>query len=166
MNFGKKEIILSAVVAVLLVVAAVAMFRRPANNENFPEGTWWICTKADCKHTFNLSIKEIGKHHQEHYGEPIPCPKCKSPAVRADKCPHCGNVFAAERNLLKCPKCGKDLTAPPPSSRRPPVPLLDDPDAAVRLDDQRRRPVDVELLHTVLHGPPRIDDLERHPGDG
>ncbi len=98
------------------VVAAVILFRPTNennnygdNNANFPEGTLWLCGDAACGHSFNLTMKELGQHHEKHYGEPVPCAKCNKPAARANLCPHCKQVSVQERGGGACPKCGKAI---------------------------------------------------------
>ena len=115
MKFAKKEAILAAVVVALCGLAVFVWSRQSATSQNFPEGTWWVCTNKDCKHEFNLSVKQLSEHHKAHYGEPIPCPKCKSRAIRADKCLHCGKIFVARLDDIKCPHCGKE-NVPSPSA--------------------------------------------------
>jgi hypothetical protein len=110
MKLKPREITLLAVVVLLCGAAVFAIFRRgPAEEQNFPGGTWWMCTNDGCKNEFNLSIEQIAEHHEKHYGEPITCPKCKSKAVRASKCPSCGKVSVQRLDVLKCPHCGKQL---------------------------------------------------------
>jgi hypothetical protein len=165
MDANRKPLAIGiGVVGLLALVLAFWFTRGGENNANAPEGTYWICSNPQCKNEFNLSIADVSDHHRKHYGEPITCPKCGQRAIPADKCPHCKQLFPAGRGLAKCPKCGKDLTAPPPASSR--GSSGDQRDAAVRLDDQRRRSGDVELLHAEPHGPPRIHDVNRHPADG
>ena len=111
MNFGKKEVILSAVI--LALIAGILFFwnRKGANNEDFPEGTQWVCSDQACATGFTLTVKALSDHHAKHFGEPVPCPKCKKPAVRAQKCAHCGKIYVLPRNENKCPQCGKLNTA-------------------------------------------------------
>lgn len=108
MNFGKKEAILSAVVLAVIVGTLFLWNRKSANNEDFPEGTQWVCTDQACATHFALTIRELAQHHEKHYGEPVPCPKCKKPAVRALKCEQCKTVYVMKRGDFKCPKCGKE----------------------------------------------------------
>jgi len=115
MKFGKKEAILAAVVVALCGLAVFMNLRKSPADQNFPEGTWWICTNKDCKHEFNLTIQQVSDHHKSNYGQPIPCPKCKSRALRGDKCLHCGKPFMARMTDIKCPHCGKENVTPPPT---------------------------------------------------
>jgi hypothetical protein len=44
----------------------------------------------------------------------VKCPKCGTPAIRAEKCQNCGKVFPMPRDAEhRCPFCGKPNTAPP-----------------------------------------------------
>ena len=99
---------------VVLVAVLVWMLYSPANNANFPNGTEWVCQNPTCKNGFNLSINQLAQYNAEHRGEPIKCPKCGSPAVRAEKCVNCGKYFpAAPGSDHRCPFCGKINTPPP-----------------------------------------------------
>jgi hypothetical protein len=108
----RKTLAIAVAAVGLLALAGVYWLTRTGgNNPNAPEGTHWICANDQCKNQFNLSVADLADHHRKHYGEPVPCPKCKKPATRADKCPHCNQLFPMGRSVTKCPKCGKDLTA-------------------------------------------------------
>ena len=107
MKLNRKEWLLLGVVVLLCAVAAFAIFRRPAADQNFPDGTWWVCTNDGCKNEFNLSIGELADHHKQHYGEPVKCPKCKAEALQARKCTACGKVAVQRLGTAKCPACGK-----------------------------------------------------------
>jgi len=107
---GGKGLAVAVVVGVLLVgMIAWASFRRPSNNANFPEGTWWLCKNG---HSFTMTIKQLGEWNKAHYGQSPQCPTCKAEAERAEKCPHCGTVSPAQRNSTTCPKCGQPLARP------------------------------------------------------
>ena len=56
-----------------------------------------------------IRAQELADHHKAHYGEPVPCPKCKQPAVRAAKCAKCGKVFVLDRGSV-CPACNTPAT--------------------------------------------------------
>lgn len=99
-----------------LIIAGVALvaftslvayftFRTDPSASAAPEGTWWLCSNPSCGNTFNLSLSELAQHHKAHFGEPVPCPKCKQPAIRSAKCSKCGKVFPLDRNGA-CPACG------------------------------------------------------------
>jgi hypothetical protein len=110
----QQKLVYGAVIVVAVgVVLAVAALRRPANNANFPEGTDWLCLNADCKNHFKLTMKELGEHHKQHYGQPVKCPKCGQRADRADHCKSCSKVFVQMRGMTYCPYCQKPLYAPP-----------------------------------------------------
>jgi hypothetical protein len=112
MNLGQRQIAIAAGALIVIVVAVFWWFRTPANTPNAPEGTWRVCTNKTCGHTFNMSIKEISEHHEKHYGEPIPCPKCKSESMPAMKCKSCQKVSAMQRGQTKCPACGAAIAPP------------------------------------------------------
>lgn len=106
----KQQWLIAGVVgAVVLIAVGGWMLYRPANNENFPEGVQYLCVNPACKTAFTMTVHEVGEHHRLHYGEPIPCPKCKQPALRATKCPSCGKVFPQSRGESVCPFCQKPL---------------------------------------------------------
>lgn len=112
----KDKLILGGVVvgAVGLVLTVWWNWRSP-NNDNFPEGVDYICLNQSCAHTWNLSMKELGEHHEAHYGQPVPCPKCgESKTFRAEKCPHCGKVIQMQRGGGNCPHCKASLAPGPP----------------------------------------------------
>jgi hypothetical protein len=98
---------LAVLVLGVLGIAALLYFtlRSPENNENFPEGTWWVCTNKSTPHEFTLSMKELGAWHKDHYGEAVKCPTCGQAALRASKCKNCGAVSAWTRESTVCPKC-------------------------------------------------------------
>lgn len=100
--------------ALLIAAAAVTLLawnRRPANNDNFPDGTFWICTDPKCKAEFALTIKELGAHHEKHYGQPPTCPKCNgNKTIRAERCPNCMKFYPMIQDLaLICPHCKKPV---------------------------------------------------------
>ena len=93
--------------AVLVIgILFVAWKYHPANNADFPNGTWWICENPACKNEFSMTTTQISDWHVKHYGEPMPCPKCgEHHIIRAFKCQKCSTVFPAEGARV-CPKCG------------------------------------------------------------
>jgi hypothetical protein len=113
---NRQRIIL--LTAALLVVAAVALAAwrwRPANNDNFPDGTFWICRNPQCHAEFVLSMKQLGEHHRQHYGQPVPCPQCgKTDTTRAERCPNCKKFYPMQRDLLPCPHCQHKPAPPQP----------------------------------------------------
>jgi rRNA maturation protein Nop10 len=114
MTQRQKQISMGAIAAVVIIAGVVYWFYRPANNANMPRGTWWICSNNSCKTEFSLSMSQLSDHHEKHYGQPVPCPKCGSAAVKADKCPSCGKVFVMQRDSTKCPACGKSTEVATP----------------------------------------------------
>jgi DNA-directed RNA polymerase subunit RPC12/RpoP len=108
-----KNVIKGLVVGgiVLIAVLGWALY-QPSNNANFPDGTDWLCTNAQCKTAFNLSIEQLSDYSKDHAGEPIKCPKCGTASVRAEKCVHCGKVFPMSNAGHRCPFCGKDNAVP------------------------------------------------------
>ena len=112
-----KNLVKGIVIASVVLVALLGWWLySPSNNANFPGGTDWLCQNPSCKTAFNLSMKQLGQYSKEHAGEPIKCPKCGTPAIRAEKCTHCGKYFPMARDALhRCPYCGKD-NAPPPAA--------------------------------------------------
>ena len=110
---SRNLIIAVAVLVVFTGLVAYFTFRTDPTTSAAPEGTWWLCTNQSCGNTFNLSLKELADHHKAHYGEPVPCPKCKQSTVRAAKCAKCGKVFVLDRGAL-CPACNTPATLAPP----------------------------------------------------
>src|SRR5438105_4059765 len=94
MSSGKGIAVAVGLAVVLLGVVVWATVRRPANNANFPDGTYWVCKNG---HQFTLTVKQLGEWNKAHYGQSPHCPTCDAPAERAEKCPHCGAVFPAQR---------------------------------------------------------------------
>src|SRR5215471_13009636 len=127
MNSRQKQISAGVIVAVVVATGVGAWMWRPANNDNFPDGTYWICSEPTCKTEFSLTMTQLSDHHEKHYGQPVPCPKCGKPAIRADKCKHCGRIYPMDRNSVVCPFCGKPNFQPagdpaalaPPSGSNP-----------------------------------------------
>ena len=110
---SRRTVIIVSASVVAIVVAAWLGLRRPANNANFPEGTYWMCSNQGCGHEFNLTMKQLGEHHRTNYGQPVSCPNCKQPAVRAQRCPHCGKIYPMQRQATPCPSCKQMPTAAP-----------------------------------------------------
>jgi hypothetical protein len=97
---------------VIIVVATAALvgvlwnLRGSENTPEQPEGTHWLCGNTSCKHEFGLSIAQLGEHHQKHYNQPVPCPKCgQGQTVRATKCPTCSRLYPQVRGGSPCPYC-------------------------------------------------------------
>jgi hypothetical protein len=111
-----KKLVQGIVIGVVVLVAVLGWaLHRPSNNANFPEGTDWLCLNPKCGTAFNLSMKQLGEYSAAHRGEPIKCPKCGTPAIRAEKCQHCGKYFPERDSHGRCPFCGK-VNQPPPET--------------------------------------------------
>ena len=105
----KKLIYAGSIAAVVLAAVVVWSTLGGENNTNFPEGTDWLCTNKGCATHFKMTIAELGEHHKQNYGKPVPCPECKQVAQRASVCGECKTVFIQVRGLPFCPKCKKPL---------------------------------------------------------
>ena len=110
---NSRQVILGGAAVVVLVVAGVLAVRAwndtAAESEDFPEGTFWVCTNPDCGAEFVKTIDELGAFYKEHRGAPIPCPKCgKTRTVRAIRCPQCKRFYPRTgrgREGPGCPYC-------------------------------------------------------------
>ena len=104
-----KKLVYGFVTASVLLAAVVAWWQLGSpNNENFPDGTDWLCSDPKCATTFKMTMKELGAHNKKNFGQPVPCPKCNKQAVRSTKCNHCGKWHPQPHEGYKCPFCGKD----------------------------------------------------------
>jgi hypothetical protein len=111
----KDKLIYAVIVIVAVGLAAVGwMMWSPANNENFPEGTDWVCLEKNCGQHFKLTMSELGDHYKKNYGQRPKCPKCGKEAFRAEKCGHCGKVYPQSRGVQVCPYCKKEQVVTPP----------------------------------------------------
>jgi hypothetical protein len=104
-------------IALALVAIAVGSLllwhhaREQRANEDFPEGTFWLC--AHCGRGFTRSVDELAAWYGAHSGPP-PCPACgRNHTVRAYRCPapDCHAYFTnallvAGRSV--CPKCRRE----------------------------------------------------------
>jgi hypothetical protein len=113
----RNEKLTSGAVAVVVIAAVLygAWRWRPANNEDLPDGTFWICQNPDCKNEFGLTVRDFGKFQEKHYGELPPCPKCsKQITVGAYKCQNCKRLIekAGRGGGLACPYCKKPISSP------------------------------------------------------
>ncbi|MGE5610308.1 MAG: hypothetical protein ACM359_13725 [Bacillota bacterium] len=97
--------------AALILVTGLGVWRwRPENNDNFPDGTFWMCLNPQCKAEFVLTMKQLGEHHEKHYGQPIPCPKCQgTQTIRAGRCTSCKKFYPLTPGLQVCPHCKKPV---------------------------------------------------------
>ena len=96
------------IASVSILYAYTTVNKYGDNNANFSEGTDWMCGVAECAHTFNLTMAELGEHHKNNYGKPIACPRCDTaPAMRVDRCPVCKNYFPQQREAFRCPHCAE-----------------------------------------------------------
>jgi hypothetical protein len=109
----KQHLVYASVVVVVVAAVLVMAMRRGPNNENFPEGTDWLCLDPTCNTHFRLTMKELGEHYKQHYGKRPLCPKCGKEAVRAEVCGHCGKVYPQARGVQICPYCRKEQVAKP-----------------------------------------------------
>jgi len=113
-----QQLLVVLVLATAVVLGATAAWKTlypyGDNSANFPEGVFYIC--QDCGEQLVLTLKQLGEHHEKHYGQPVPCPKCESKkTVRAERCPHCGHMFPMTRlggKGLDCPRCKKQIHPP------------------------------------------------------
>jgi hypothetical protein len=107
--------------SIVVIAIALMLWFRPFsgeagghgdNNANLPDGAWYICGDAACRHEWNMSIKELNAHYEATYGQARtqpPCPKCgKTDSVRADQCKSCGKVSLANQGL-NCPICKQPM---------------------------------------------------------
>ncbi len=105
---------LALLAAVILGGAAIWITLNPHgdNSANFPDGLFYVCQRESCGEEFVLTVREFGRHHEEHWGEPVPCPTCGSTkTVRAERCGHCGRMFPMVRMKGKviCRYCSKTV---------------------------------------------------------
>jgi hypothetical protein len=113
MTSRQKQISAAVIIAAAAIAAYAGWNWRAKNDPNFPDGAFYICANPACKHEFGMTMKQVGEHHEKHWGDPIPCPKCKeSRTIRAERCPHCGKIYPKPRDVMPCPSCGK--MKPPP----------------------------------------------------
>ena len=115
-----KELLFIVVVLAAAATLGVMAFWKTLNpygdnSPNFPDGIFYVC--EGCGEEFVLTVEELGLHHQEHWGEPVPCPKCSGTKTpRAERCPHCRRMFPVVKMRGKpviCPYCKKTVRRPP-----------------------------------------------------
>ncbi|KPK41211.1 MAG: hypothetical protein AMK72_15480 [Planctomycetes bacterium SM23_25] len=88
------------------------------NNADNPHGILYLC--EDCRHEFVLTVKQLAAHHKANWGEPVPCPKCRSTkTIQPIRCAHCGRTFRLDRTAQEhiCPHCGKSPFPPAGAGR-------------------------------------------------
>jgi ribosomal protein L32 len=110
---GRLPLAIAIVAVVAVVVVGWLFFWSPANNDNFPQGTLWLCTNQSCGNSFTLTMKELSDHQLKHYGQLPKCPKCGHEALGAERCQFCGKVFVQQRGYDVCPYCGKQQVPKP-----------------------------------------------------
>jgi ssDNA-binding Zn-finger/Zn-ribbon topoisomerase 1 len=113
MNAGR---VTKLVIALLALAGAGVLFARWATQErsqyeDFPEGTFWVCTNVECQHEFTLSLEKVAAFYAENPDADMLCPKCGQPAVRATRCPFCEHSFPRVRGAgpIICPHCNREL---------------------------------------------------------
>ena len=101
-----------AVIAASVTGAVVWLRSAAAVNEDFPDGTFWLCSHAACGAEFVKSLDELGAFYQQNPNAELPCPDCgRTPTMRAVRCAECGRHFPRPprgRLPLECPHCGKE----------------------------------------------------------
>ena len=110
---GTKQVTLAALAIILLLAAGILAVRAwnntAAESEDFPEGTFWVCTRPDCGAEFVKTIDELAAFYKEHPGAAMPCPTCgKTQTTRAIRCPQCKRFYARAgrgRQSPGCPYC-------------------------------------------------------------
>jgi ssDNA-binding Zn-finger/Zn-ribbon topoisomerase 1 len=114
MNTGKAIRLGVAVVALVGAVWLTVRWARQGRHqyEDFPEGTFWVCTNPECGHEFTLPLAEVAAFYDANPEADLKCPKCGQPAVRAARCPFCGRLFprGSRGNRPRvCPHCEREL---------------------------------------------------------
>lgn len=103
----------AVVVLVVLAVGYGAWKWRPANNENYPDGTFWICQNPACKNEFVMTVRDVAKFQETHYGQPVMCPKCKKQdTIGAERCENCKRLVSRAVRQSVCPYCKKSMAGP------------------------------------------------------
>ncbi len=112
-----RRIIQLSVALLMLAVAGALILRwnhqSHLETSDAPEGTFWLCSQAECEAEFVMSLDALGEHYSENPGGPVACPECGSTETsRAARCPHCKRHFARpERGegTPTCPHCKQAL---------------------------------------------------------
>ncbi|MBU0640051.1 MAG: hypothetical protein KKB50_14385 [Planctomycetes bacterium] len=112
----RSTILLS--LAVLALTAAGVLLTRhmtqgDSESEDFPEGTFWLCTNPECGAEFVKTVAELGAFYRDNPDAPLPCPKCgQTQTKRAIRCPLCKRFYdPGERgNRVRiCPHCKQEM---------------------------------------------------------
>ncbi len=101
----------------LLVAVIVGAVVLMANRLNRPIDQHWdfdayhyICPTDGT--TLTWTAQEFREFQRDHFGDDVMCPEDGTPMVRAEQCPHCRTIFAAQRQVV-CPSCGRSLFEQP-----------------------------------------------------
>jgi len=108
-----KVILLSLVIVGAVALLAVRMSRPVDRHWDF-DAYHYICPSDGT--TVSLTAQEYREFQRDHFGEDVLCPTDGTPMVRAEQCPHCLEIFAAQRQVM-CPACGKSLFEQPEADR-------------------------------------------------
>src|SRR5687768_13413478 len=97
----KRWLLLGGIVVVVtaaVVFVASAFMGGGGAIDTAEDGTAYVCQNPACKNEFTLTGEQISQHHRDHYGAPLPCPKCGKPDIApATRCPTCKRLYAQER---------------------------------------------------------------------
>lgn len=109
----RKWVWITAAISLVVIVSLTWIVVRPNSaSAGAPEGVYWICKPGG--HHFHVSTRDLNDFQAKHYGEPYPCPQCKSTdLIPAIKCEKCGEYYPIVRGKTEpCPKCGTVPKAP------------------------------------------------------
>jgi hypothetical protein len=77
----KVPITIASIIAI--TVSITVIWRGlAADHASFEADTHWVCDRG---HPFSLTVRQVSDHHQNHYGQPIPCPVCNSTVTDRDR---------------------------------------------------------------------------------
>jgi DNA-directed RNA polymerase subunit RPC12/RpoP len=110
----RKKVALSITAVVALVLAlTIWMKSRPGAAAIAPTNDFYYICKH-CDNHFGMSNAALNSFQKDHYGEPLPCPKCGSTElIHAIRCTKCGEIYPEERGGdPPCPKCGHKPSDP------------------------------------------------------
>ncbi|MCY2953861.1 MAG: hypothetical protein NTU53_18100 [Planctomycetota bacterium] len=113
MTRSQEKIVMGSVVVLAVFAIGYGAWKwRPANNQNYPDGTFWVCQNPACKNEFVLTVKELGEFQDKHYGQPVMCPKCKQQnTIGAERCPSCKKFVSRAQRAATCPYCKQNMNA-------------------------------------------------------